>query len=203
MYTYNDLYKCCDTLLELFTSNTPRLDQISIRDEASKYGFNASQSLAAITELIDKECLKKDDFASSNWYIIKAKGLYIKENGGFKEYLKELNRQDELKKLLDEYSIRTSQSVIDTNALVGQNVKTQERLTKYALTIAFFAALFPAITLVKDILRPQQLIDKDTQQTMKKQQESIQRLQQSLDTLNLSIKNLKTVSYKIEAAKTK
>jgi hypothetical protein len=74
-------------------------------------------------------------------------------------------------------------------------------LTKYALTIAFFAALFPAITLVKEFLRPQQLIDKGTQLILKKQQESIQHLQQNLDSINASLKNLKTISYKIDTTK--
>ena len=99
--------------------------------------------------------------------------------------------------------LKTSQSVIETNNLVGQNVRTQERLTKYALTIALFAALFPAITLVKDILRPQQLIDKDTQQIMKDQRAAINNLRQSLDSLNFSLKNSKTPLYKIDTTKTK
>jgi hypothetical protein len=200
MYTYNDLYKCCDAVLGLFTEKEPRLDQLSIRDSVD---FTASQSLAAIIELIDKDCLKKDDFASSNWYIIKAKGLYIKEIGGFKEYLKELNRQDELKKLLDDYSLRTSQSVIDTNALVGQNVRTQERLTKFALLIAVIAAVVPLITLLKDTLCPKPTIDKATISIIKSTQATIDSLKQSLDSINVSLKNSKNVSYKINTTKKK
>jgi hypothetical protein len=201
MHDYTIVFQICDKVLALFTDNNPRIDQVTIY--LSVKGYNDSQILIAIKELCELKCISKDENASSNYYTIQSKGLHIKSNGGFRQYLNELNRKEELKQLLDDYSLKTNQSVIDTNKLVGQNVKTQERLTKYALTIAFFAALFPAITLVKDILQPQQLIDKDTQQTMKKQQESIQRLQQSLDSLNLSIKNLKTISYKIDTTKKK
>jgi hypothetical protein len=199
MHTYNDLYQTCDEVLTAFVNQSPRLRNIDVYKHVK--GKTSAKIDAALYELIEKKCIIKENRLEQPAFNLIGHGQYVYDMGGFKEYLKELNRKEELKNLLDDYSLKTSQSVIDTNSLVGQNVKTQELLTKYALTIAFFAALFPAITLVKDILRPQQLIDKDTQQIMKKQQESIQHLQQSLDTLNLSIKNLKTVSYKIDTTK--
>lgn len=193
MYTYNELYQLCDRILDLFVNLKPHLTDGEIYEKLKDKSL--SEILSALQELVTQKCVIKEHTYAVNSYSLLGFGRHIFENGGFTEHLKELNRKEELKELVDQYSIQTNQSVIDTNRLVGQNVKTQERLTKYALTIAFFAALFPAISLVKDILQPQQLIDKNTQQIMKNQQAAIDSLRQSLDSVNYSLKNLKTISY--------
>jgi hypothetical protein len=155
---------------------------------------SSSLALSALYQLVSDNFIIKESSGLSTYFVINGQGFNLKNKGGYEPYLKELKAKYELQD-------NVNTSVIDTNDLVRQNVRTQQRLTKYALTIAFFAALFPAITLVKEFLRPQQLIDKGTQLILKKQQESIQHLQQNLDSINASLKNLKTISYKIDTTK--
>jgi hypothetical protein len=200
MYTYNELYQTCDRILELFVNLRPRLTDAEIYQTLKDKPL--AEIISALQELVTQKCVIKENTYAENAYSLLGFGRHIFENGGLQEHLKELNRQEEFKQLLDEYSLKTSQSVIDTNALVGQNVKTQERLTKYALTIAVIAAVVPATTLVKDILRPTQLIDTEKSLILK-QQVAIDSLRQSLNSVNSSLKQLKTISYKMDTTKTK
>ncbi len=155
MYTHNDLYQTCDDVLKAFVTVSPRLLNIDVYKHVK--GKSAAQIDAALYELVEKKCIIKENRYDKEAFNLIGFGQYVYDLGGFNWYLNELNRKEELKELLDEYSLKTSQSVIDTNALVGQNVSTQERLTKYALTIAVIAAAVPLFALLKEIYYPHNL----------------------------------------------
>ena len=152
MYTYNNLYQTCDDVLTVLVTINQRLRNVDIYKHVKERPAPLIE--AALSELVEKNCIIKETNAVEKVFTLVGLGQHVYDTGGFKEYLKELNRQEEFKKLLDEYSLKTSQSVIDTNALVGQNVRTQERLTIFALIIAGIAAAMPLLTLVKDIVSP-------------------------------------------------
>lgn len=201
MYTYNDLFQTCDEALKAFVTVSPRLRNIDVYKHVK--GKTAAQIDAALYELIEKKCIIKENRFDEKAFNLVGHGQYVHDIGGFQEYLKELNRKEELKELLDDYSLKASQSVIDTNALVGQNVRTQERLTIFALIIAGIAAAVPLLTLVKDTVSPAQPIDKETKSLIKNTQATIDSLRQSLDSVSALLKNSKTISYYGDTTKTK
>jgi hypothetical protein len=192
MYDYNELYKTCDSVLEKFSEKQTRIEQSEITHNIP----NATPSLvlSAIYQLILDNFLLKDSNTVNVFIAITGQGFNLKLKGGYKPYLLELKSKSQLQD-----SVNTS--VINTNNLVGQNVRTQERLTIFALIIASIAAAVPLITLLKDTLLPKPTIDTETISLIKNTQATIHSLKQSLDSLNVSLKNSKNVSYKINTAK--
>ena len=192
MFDYNYLYQTCDKVLELFSENRTRIAQTELTSSISN--TSASLALSAIYQLESDNFLSRDQNASSIYFIISGQGFNLKIKGGYKPYLKELDEQHNLKNSVDK-------SVIKTNSIVEKNVSTQERLTIFALIVAGIAATVPLITLLKDTLLPKPTIDTETKSLIKNTQATIDSLKQSLDSLNVSLKNSKNVSYKIDTTK--
>lgn len=192
MYDYNELYETCDKVLAKFSTSKARL-KLSELDRTIE-GKDPSFVLSAIYQLVADRFLEQYKIHDEPDFLITGQGMSMKIKGGYRPYLIELKTKSELQE-----SVNTS--VVDTNDLVKKNVRTQQRLTVFALIIAGIAAISPTITLVKDFLSPQQLIDKDTKLQMKNTQATIHSLRQNLDSINVSLKNLKTISYKIDTTK--
>jgi|SRR5579875_563645 len=200
MYTYNDLYQTCDRILELFVTLRPRLTDGEIYKELKTKTL--SEIISALQELDVQKCITKEKTYAENAYSLLGFGRQVFDKGGFKEYLKELNRKEELKELIDQSVLQTNKSVVDTNKTVQKNATTQERLTTFALIIAGIGAIVPLITLIKDTMQPTQLIDTETKQIMKAQQKSIDSLEQSLKSIENILKGQKNASY-LDTASTK
>ncbi len=124
----------CDIVLALFINRETRLTEDDIHTSLKDRNFRNLRT--AIQQLVTDGCIEPDTVASGHWYLLKGKGSDIFEMGGYKEYLKELNRKNEIKEILDQYQLDTSKSVIKTNDIVQGNVKSQERLYKLTLLVA-------------------------------------------------------------------
>lgn len=103
------------------------------------------------------------------------------------------------------YQDKFKQSVLDTNNSVKElndttipnQFNTNKGLTKTAIWVAAASALISLGTFLNS-LRPQY---KEIHTELQKTSQTLDSLRQNLDSINASLKNLKTISYKIDTTK--
>ena len=193
MYDYIEPYKTCDDILNLFSAEKSQgLDHADIQSRLGFSNHNQGYVANAITKLISDGRLLQYG-ADDRYFKLGGDTLIFKDNGGYKEDLKNQKRNYELKELLDQTTLKVSDSVIKTNDLVQANTKKQENLTRAALYIAGFSAIVSLAGLAKEYV-----LKSDKSQTIKlPTRDSIfQKTSQRIDTLT---QTLYRIDYSIKA----
>jgi hypothetical protein len=194
MYEYKEPYKTCDRILEEFTAEKPQgLDHADIQRLLGYNNQNQGYVSVALTKLLDDGHLTKYG-SDDRFFKLGGDALIFKENGGYKEQLKNEKRDNELRTLLNETNLKVGDSVIKTNDLVHTNTKKQEKLTRAALLIAAASAIISLFGLFKDFLKtdiPKQLQIPATDSILQKTSQTIDTLNQNLYRIDYSLKALK------------
>src|ERR1035437_2735325 len=147
MEVYESPYPTCDKILDLFTEQNPHLEHYEILRELGLNTQNQGDTVFAMSKLRKDNHL--EEYAPSR-FKLGGDAITFRNQGGYKGLIERRNkleekeiRKEEIKEMLDEYTlkanksvIKTNKSVSDTNIIQQRNIKLNEKLFWITLAIA-------------------------------------------------------------------